>query len=96
MKRAIGFAVWLVLMMGSPTAYADCNDFRQLVVHGIEARMDGRKIKHVATNQMEQDMLNNLFQVPGYRGAKERKQAIKIFVADWMNACRTGVYNFKH
>lgn len=89
MIRAVVFAL-LVTPVAANASY--CDKFQVLTKQAAELRQQAIKIKHKPTNLIEQEMLNNLFQFPGYRKDEQKRKAASRFTRYWNEACRAGWY----
>lgn len=90
MIRAVVFAL-LVTPIAVNASY--CDNFQALTKRAAELRQKAVKIDHEPTNLIERDMLNNLFQFPGFRTDVEQRKAVLRFTNNWNEACRAGWYN---
>lgn len=103
LKLLIRWEIWGIVILNVffgviTVAMADCHEFEQLSREAITKRQAGVKIQYDARNQMEQEMLNSLFQYPAYRGDSKysdtlRQGVINRFTETWTGDCKRGRYN---
>lgn len=85
--------VALVLLSPVTVQANNCDNFYKLALKAGELRQQGLMIDHKPRTFLEDRMMVNLFQFPGYRKDEERRKAATRFANYWNEACRAGWYN---